>query len=153
MPARQQLRSACPRLSGAGVPSIPQLLLAMPLPPSCTSSHHTNNPTLRFCTTTCSRMDRAALDSAARTPPFSRSLRSTSRHTTATAGGQTNIHFEAPHAVDRSKRGGSSLLPQTVSTYKLPLPPAEVPSPVSWPSTPAALTAVRGGAVPREPAP
>ena len=57
-PARQQLRSACPRLWGAADPSTPRLQLATPRPPSCTSWHRTNSPTLRSCTTTCSRTDR-----------------------------------------------------------------------------------------------
>lgn len=88
-----------------------------------------------------SSFHRAALDNAARTPPFSRNLRSTSRHTTATTGGRTNIYCREPPHCWPKLEGGSSLLPQTVSKYKLPLPPAEIPSPVSWPSTPAALTA------------
>ncbi|GLD59209.1 ubiquitin-associated protein 2-like protein [Lates japonicus] len=58
--------------------------------------------------------------------------RSTSLHTTATTGGQTNIRrqgpFPTPHGRQR-QGGGSSLLPQTVSTYKLPLPPAEISLP------------------------
>lgn len=54
----QQLRSACPLLWAAEDPSTPQLRQATPLPPSCTSWLHINNPILRFCTTTCSRMDR-----------------------------------------------------------------------------------------------
>lgn len=36
------------------------------------------------------------------------------------------------------------ITPSAVSAYKLPLPPAQIPSPVSWLSTPAALTVVRG---------
>lgn len=43
-----------------------------------------------------SRLCRAALDSAARTPPFNRSPRWTSRHTTATTGGPTNICCQGP---------------------------------------------------------
>lgn len=56
-----------------------------------------------------------------------------------------------PHTVDGSlKKGGSSLLSAKSPHVKSLFPPAEIPSPVSWPSTPAALTVVRGGAVLRD---
>lgn len=144
MLAHQQLRSACPQLWGAGDPSTPLLQLATPRPLSCTSSHHINSPTLRSCITTCSKMDRAAQDSAVRTPPSSRSLRSTSRRTTATTGGPTNISCLGsthPHtSLTEAKKGAH----HSSCKYKLPPPPAEIPSsPVSWSSTPAALTVVR----------
>lgn len=122
MLAHQQLHSACPQLWGVGDPSTPLLQLATPQPLSCTSSHRTNSPTLRFCTTTCSRTDRAVLDSAARTPPSSRSLRSTSQRTTATTGEQTNICCRAPNpptSLTRAKGAHHSFCKQ--SPHRNPL--------------------------------
>lgn len=102
--------------------------------------------------------NRAALDSGARTLPFSRSLRWTSQLTTATTGGPTNIHPSRLHPYTIGKRKLETKVVRGVLYHsfrqkksKLLPPPAAIPShPVSRPSTPAVLAAVRGGAAPRE---
>lgn len=92
---------------------------------------------------------RVALDSAARTPLFNRSPRWTSRHTTATTGEPTSICCQGPPVpfVEAKQRAGSLLLLSLHINSPFLL---QIPSPVSRPSTCAALTVLRGGAVLRE---
>lgn len=65
-------------------------------------------------------------------------------------GGKLTSAVRAPDTVDRSKEGAHhSFRKQSPHINSLFLM-QRFPSPVSWPSTRAALTAVGGGAVPRD---